>query len=185
MRVQAISSGSSQVEQRALLTPELPLLDLSKLDMADGLVVVNRTKRFVFNVPNLVGSGEPLVAPDCTVLKTVPAVELSGSERVVMRQGSCWREKADGSYEDLPRVYPDKGVVFRNHTDNCWQAVRGNGQESIIFTDVTDQQARMMNLYLNNLQPAKLSSETIIQKLLSFADQIGLVDRQNEENRAD
>jgi hypothetical protein len=169
------------VTQEPLKTPKLPLLDLSTLDMTSGLLVVNRTKRFVFNVPQLVNGGEPLVAPDGTVRKTVPEVELHSGERVVLAQGSLWREKVDGALEALPGVYPDRGVMFWNHADRCWQAVRGNGKESILFTDVTPEQAASMHKMISDAGSAKHTSVAFIQKLLAFADSIGLGDRQNKK----
>lgn len=164
-----------------LKTPNLPLLDLSRLNMDVGLTVVNRTKRFVFNVPVLVNGGEPLVAPDGVVRKTVPEVQLKDPERVIIAQGSLWKETLDGSREPLPGVYPDRGVIFWNHVDRCWQAVRGNGKESILFTDVTPEQAAQMHDYIKRAGEAKLSSPAVIQKLLDFADSIGLGDRQNKK----
>jgi hypothetical protein len=164
-----------------LKTPNLPLLDLSSLTMKLGLTVVNRTKRFVFNIPPLVSGGEPLVTPEGVVRKTVPEVQLKDSEQVIVANGCLWRETIGGSRELLPGIYPDRGIIFRNHIDRCWQAARGNGKESILFTDVTPEQAAKMNDFIQEAGEAKLSSPDMIHKLLNFADSIGLGDRQNKK----
>ena len=141
--------------------PELPKLSKEQLDFSRSANYVNRTKRYVVAVPALPEGGEPLVYP-------------VGTDEA----GKAIKELSDGT--------PEKGIVFFNGKDRAWQAVRGNGHEAILITDVDAAQAIALDAKKTELLGgAHELSLTEIKDLLRYASQdLGLIDAQNKKASA-
>jgi len=139
-------------------TSVLPLQNPDLLDFSKSALYVNRTKRFVLPIPELAGGGEPLVFP-------------AGTEQA----GRAIKALDDGT--------PERGIVFANGEDRAWQAVRGNGKEAILFTDVSLEQAQALQRFVKDLeqQNGGLTLEDV-KAVLQFArSELNLVDCQNKK----
>ncbi len=137
----------------------LPVLSKDKLNFSQSANYVNRTKRFVVRIPELEHGGEPMVHPE-------------GSSKA----GQPIKTLEDGRT-------PDRGIVFYNGKDNVWQAVRGNGTETILITGVEDEQAKKLNSKEEELLNGRsVHSLETVKALLTYAKyELALIDFQNKK----
>lgn len=135
-----------------VMLEKLIQLDPSKIDFTNAAVLLNRSKRFVLPIPELSGGGEELRYPDGP------------------KKGEAIYSNKDGSIQ--------KGIVFANHTDSCWQGVQGNGKEAIIINDLTEEQGKKLLAKINEIcRDITKISPSQIQDVLSYArKELKLVD---------
>ena len=131
---------------------EITLLNPSTIDFSNAPFLLNRSKRFVLPVPELLGGGEELRYRDGP------------------KSGEPIYTNKDGSVQ--------KGIVFANKTDSAWQGVQGNGKEAIIINDLTEWQAQKLLAKITEIAPdISEITPTQIQEVLSYArESLNLVD---------
>jgi hypothetical protein len=75
------------------------------------------------------------------------------------------------------------GIVFFNHGGNCWQAVRTDGKETILFTGVAPDVAEKFTAYLRERGP--ITSVADVHEILEYArKELNLGDRQEKKTEA-
>jgi hypothetical protein len=148
------TSSSLANESKDLLTisTNLPALHADSIDFSNALRVVNRTRRFVLEVPTLENGGELLVYPEGCA-----------------QSGEAIKKTPEGA--------TDRGVIFFNTKDSVWQAARGNGKETILINDISAEQAGLLHSKLLELGSAGPLDADGIRQLLRYArDTLGCVD---------
>jgi hypothetical protein len=161
----------------------LPLLDINQVNTENGISVVNRTKRFVLNIPKLPEGGELLVSPDGIVMKYQPEIDLENDQELIYKQEQVFKRNKHTQeiISAHPDVLPERGIVFRNEADQCWQAVRGNGKECILFTDVDATLAEVFKEFVDISGLNENPSIEVINQILNYASSLGMNDRQNKK----
>lgn len=129
------------------------------IDFSDSQEFVNRTKRFVLPVGNLLEDSEPLVYP--------PSHEHAGQSI----RGQRSRASA-------------RGVIFFNGVDHAWQAVCSDGSESIVINEVSEAQADQLKRKCDALKESGNLPLRSIRLLLDYSKQeLGLVDVYHTRNK--
>jgi hypothetical protein len=117
--------------------------------------VLSATQKFVVPVPAL-ADADPLVYPE-------------GSER-------AGQPITDGKGKPMG----EKGIVFFNQVDHCYQAAPADGRSVIIINEVTAEQALDLRDFVRALGgPDKLSKSAIERMLAHAQKDLGLVDIYN------
>jgi hypothetical protein len=130
------------------------------IDFSGSLEFVNRTRRFVVPVGNLLEDSEPLVYPPS-------------------------HENAGRSLRDQRSTASSRGVVFYNGVDHAWQAVRSDGSESIVINEVSERQADQLKQRCDALREEGILSLRSIRLLLDYSKQeLGLVDVYHTRNKS-
>lgn len=122
------------------------------IDFSGSLEFVNRTRRFVVPVGNLLEDSEPLVYPSN-------------------------HENAGKSIRANRSPTSARGLVFYNGVDHAWQAVRSDGSESIVINEVSESQADQLKQRCDALREEGTLSLRSIRLLLEYSKQeLGLFD---------
>lgn len=100
-----------------------------QLDFNKGTEVVSGAQKFILPVPRFKDGGEPLVYPKGATDKS--GADLAG--------------KPITDWQGQPIGEPgEKGVVFFNHKDQSWQAVKADGNGVIIMNQVDEKQGKAL-----------------------------------------
>ena len=112
-----------------------------QLDFEKGTEVVSGAQKFILPVPQFQDGGEPLVYPKGATDKS----------------GASIAGKPITDWEGKPIGQPgEKGVVFFNHKDQSWQAVKADGNGVIIMNQVDEKQGKALMDKIGK-DPSKLS----------------------------
>jgi hypothetical protein len=122
-----------------------------EVDFSHATAVISGTQKFIVPVPAFPDGGEPLVVPDG---------EDSAGRPIVDWQG-------------LP--IGDRGIVFWNDKDQCWQAAVGDGTAVVILNEVSEEQARALHAKFLDLGASDVTLAGLKQ-FLAFARSLGLRD---------
>ncbi len=132
----------------------------------EGSDVVSSAQKFIIPVPNFQnGGGEDLVYPAGAVNKDGQDI---GGQPI-----ADWEGKPIGGPGE-------KGLVFFNHKDQSWQAVKGDGAGVIILNQVTDLQGRELQEKIGN-DPSNLSLQGLKDSLTFAQEKLGIGDAYNSD----
>jgi hypothetical protein len=137
-------------------------ISAGQLDFARAAPVVSNAQKFILPVPRFSDGGEPLVYP--AGAKDKDGADISGQAI------KDWQGKPIG----------DKGVVFFNHKDKSWQAVKSDGEGVVIMNQVTEQQAKKLMAKVGG-DPGKLTLAQFKEVLSYAAGSAGLGDMYNSD----
>lgn len=161
----AIQDWSAAIQTYMVRPGAKPALDTrvvtaDQIDFTKGASVVSSAQKFILPVPQFT-KGEALVYPPGT--KDKDGKDLSGQPIV------DWKGNPIG----------DQGVVFFNHKDKSWQAVKCDGEGVIIMNQVSEDQARSLQAKIGP-DPSRLTLKQFKQ-VLEDAAELGLGDRYNSD----
>ncbi|MCB0353117.1 MAG: hypothetical protein KDD64_06310 [Bdellovibrionales bacterium] len=105
-----------------------------------------------------------------------------GGESLVYPEGDPKAGQAILDWEGKP--IGERGVVFFNEKDRCWQAVKGDGSAVIMINQVSNEQAKLLNDRFGIIsQGDRHPTLSDLKELLTFAsDELGLHDIYNSSN---
>lgn len=131
------------------------LLSQDDIDFTRARPVVSAAQKFVISVPAF--DGDPLVYP--------PGTDKAG-EPITDWQGNPIRET---------------GILFFNEIDQCYQAAPADGRSVIIINEVTAEQVRSIEHFVNNLGKSlvNLCKRSLELLLAHVRSRLGLVDIYN------
>jgi hypothetical protein len=146
------------VGQLSAKLPKWGVTPLSRrnVDFFEAKPVISAAQKFIIPVAAL-DDAYPLIYPSGTKNAGQPIVD--------------WQGKPVG----------DKGIIFFNEIDKCYQAASANGRSVIIINEVTSNQARTLEEFISNLHNRIDSlSKSSLESLLEYArSQLGLADIYN------
>jgi hypothetical protein len=131
-------------------------LSRDDVDFSTAKPVISAARKFIIPVAAL-GDADVLVYPSGTEKAGQPITD--------------WQGKPIG----------ERGIVFFNEIDQCYQAAPANGRSVIIINEVTADQARFLEEFIRNLcDPIDSLSKFSLEALLAYARrQLRLVDIYN------
>lgn len=146
-------------------TKDVGTVTADQLNFDKGTEVVSGAQKFVLPVPKFKDGGEPLVYP----------------KGATDKQGQSIAGKPITDWEGKPIGKPgEKGVVFFNHKDQSWQAVKADGNGVVIMNQVDEKQGKMLMDKIGK-DPSKLSLKEFKGVLEHAHKDAGLGDMYNSD----
>ncbi len=146
--------------------PSVGTVTHSQFDFDKGSEVVSGAQKFIIPVPNFEnGGGEDLVYPNGA--KNKEGQDIGGQPI------ADWQGKPIGGPGE-------KGVVFFNHKDQSWQAVKADGEGVVILNQVTEEQAAKLQEKIGK-NPAKLNLQEFKGALEFAHSDLGVGDMYNSD----
>lgn len=122
------------------------------IDFFKATPVISAAQKFVVPVPEFPDGGEPLVYPEGHEHAGEPVL--------------AWDNKPIG----------EKGVVFWNAKDSCWQGAADDGTHVVIINQVSESQADLLYDKFYALGGAERITRENFKEFLAYAASIGLED---------
>lgn len=138
----------------------------SQFDFDQGSEVVSSAQKFIIPVPRFESEGgEDLVYP-------------AGAKN---KEGQDIGGQLIADWQGKPIGGPgEKGVVFFNHKDQSWQAVKADGEGVVILNQVTEEQAAKLQDKLGK-DPSRLSLQEFKGALEFAHGDLGIGDMYNSD----
>jgi hypothetical protein len=139
-----------------LAEPDVTSLSRDEIDFSNARPVISAAQKFIIPVAAL-ADANPLVYPSGTEKAGQPIAD--------------WQGMPVG----------EKGIVFFNEIDRCYQAAPADGRSVIIVNEVTAHQARAIEQFIRDLRdPIDNLSMLSLESLLAYMrSPLGLVDVYN------
>ncbi len=134
----------------------MTLLSKDDVDFSGARPVISAAQKFVVPVAAF-ADADPLVYPHGTDKAGQPI--------------SDWQGRPIG----------EKGIIFYNEIDRCWQAAPSDGRSVVIINEVTADKALALEEFARDLaEPIDKLSKSSLERLLAYArNDLGLVDMYN------
>lgn len=139
----------------------------NQFDFDKGTAVVSSAQKFIIPVPTFseTGGGEDLVYP----------------KGATDKEGKSIAGQPIADWQGNPIGKPgEKGVVFFNHKDNSYQAVKADGNGVVILNQVTEEQGAKLQEKIGK-DPGKLSLQEFKGALEYAHSDLGIGDMYNSD----
>ena len=135
------------------------LLEPAAIDFSAARPVISRAQKFIVPVAAF-DDGDPLVYPAGAEKAGQPITDWQGNQ------------------------VGERGVIFFNTVDQCYQAAPADGRNVIIINEVASAQAAALQAFADRLgEPLAGLSKAALDRLLAYArDRLGLVDMYNSDD---